>query len=406
MRSTRFTLTTLFFVVAISGMSQGLTIPLLSVILEERGVSTLHNGLNATALYIGILLVSPWMEIPLRRLGYRNTVYAGLILLTAATVLFPFFQSFALWFILRMVVGIGDVALNYASQMWVTDITPEARRGRNLSLYGLSFGIGFGIGPLGVYLLPFGLWVPFATICLFYAVAFAMLLRLPNTRPEPIAETASPSESPEASQAAELPSKPQHRYLTVIRLAWMALLPSLLYGLIETSLNGSFPIYALRLGLDTEWAPILASFTVGGLLLQLPLGAYSDRNGRKRVMMACAAVAAVAFAIVPLAGPSVWMLMLLFATAGAFVGSFYSLGLAYMADILPKSLVPVAGIVASMNFSAAAILAPALNGLLFDILSPAVMFILLSLSLGAFTVSGFFFRPSVRSATSASGLAK
>ena len=41
-------------IVAISGFSQGMLLPLIAVIFEKSGVSPFLNGLNATALYIGI----------------------------------------------------------------------------------------------------------------------------------------------------------------------------------------------------------------------------------------------------------------------------------------------------------------------------------------------------------------
>ena len=67
----------LVLIVAISGFSQGMLLPLISVIFENDGVSSALNGLNATGLYIGTLLVSPFMEAPLRRFGYKPIIVVG-----------------------------------------------------------------------------------------------------------------------------------------------------------------------------------------------------------------------------------------------------------------------------------------------------------------------------------------
>ena len=64
MNKTYFRFWILVTIVAISGFSQGMLLPLIAVIFEKGGVSSSLNGLNATALYIGILLVSPFMETP------------------------------------------------------------------------------------------------------------------------------------------------------------------------------------------------------------------------------------------------------------------------------------------------------------------------------------------------------
>lgn len=376
MPSSRYTFYVLILVVAIAGMSQGLTLPLLSVLLEEQGISSLANGFNAAALYIGILFVSPWLELVLRRFGYRTTIIAGMVLVTVTTLLFPVFQTYLVWFWLRFLLGIGDSALHYASQMWVTAIAPPERRGRDISLYGFAYGAGFSVGPLGMLLLPFGVWAPFLAISLFYGVSFYLLSRLQNAYPQ-VHEKSAPT---------------INRYTAVLRWGWLALLPSFLYGYMEATLNVSFPVYALRNGISTEWVSlILPAFVIGSLALQLPLGKWSDRIGRQKVMMGTAGVGAVMFLLFPLAGSNVWQMMLISAIVGAAVGSFYSLGLALAADILPGSMVPTAGIVAGMNFSIASILAPNLNGWLIDRFWQGSMFWVMAILLALFAVSGFFF---------------
>ncbi|MFY0543984.1 MFS transporter [Brevibacillus sp. H7] len=377
MPSSRFTFWVLILVVAIAGVSQGLTIPLLAVLLEEQGVSTVVNGLNAAALYIGILIISPFLEIPLRRIGYRSTILWGLAMVTLTIALLPLISDLTVWFLLRMLMGIGDSCLHYSSQMWVTNIAAPKHRGRDLSLYGLAYGLGFSIGPLGLNLLPYGTWVPFAAVGIICLVAFGLLSRIRNAYPDPV----------------ESMGRQENRYAAVFRLGWLALIPSFLFGFMEASLNGSFPVYALRVGVSVEWVSlVLPSFVIGSILLQMPLGALSDRVGRKRVMFVCALAGAAAFCLFPLAGANVWLMMLLLAVAGAAVGSFYSLGLAYAADILPAAMVPTAGIIAGMNFSVASIIAPNVNGFLMDYFQPWMMFTVMALLLVGFAVSCQFFR--------------
>ncbi|WP_289138211.1 MFS transporter [uncultured Brevibacillus sp.] len=377
MSSTRYTFWVLILVVAIAGLSQGLSIPLLAVLLEQQGVSSVMNGLNAAALYIGMVLISPWLEIPLRRIGYRSTILVGMVLLTIATALIPLFSHLVVWFFLRMLMGIGDSSLHYSSQMWVTKIASPKTRGRDLSMYGLAYGVGFSVGPLGLNLLPLGIWVPFGTLLVLYIVAFVLLARIKNEFPDKIVQA----------------EKKQNKYATVLRVGWLALIPSFLYGFMETSLNGSFPVYALRTGLSIEWVSlILPSFVVGSIILQMPLGSLSDRIGRKHVMLVCAIVGGIAFFLFPLSGENVYIMMLLLAIAGAAVGSFYSLGLAYSADLLPASMVPTAGIIAGINFGVASILAPNVNGVLMQVWEPWTIFWLMGALLIVFAAACLFNR--------------
>lgn len=43
----------LIAVIIIAGLSQGLLLPVLSIFMEERGISSSINGLHAAALYVG-----------------------------------------------------------------------------------------------------------------------------------------------------------------------------------------------------------------------------------------------------------------------------------------------------------------------------------------------------------------
>ncbi len=81
-------------IVSISGFSQGMLLPLISSIFERDGVSSALNGLNATGLYIGTLLVSPFMEAPLRRFGYKPIIVGGGMLVFVSLLLFPLMEKY------------------------------------------------------------------------------------------------------------------------------------------------------------------------------------------------------------------------------------------------------------------------------------------------------------------------
>ncbi|MGO0063153.1 MFS transporter [Brevibacillus fluminis] len=376
MPSLRLMQTTLIVLVGFAGISQGLTLPLLAILLEQQGVSSIANGVNAAAMYIGVMLVSPFLERLLQRLGYRGAIILGLILLISTTVLIPLSSGLVVWFFLRLFMGSGDSLLHYNTQLWLTAIAPPEKRGRMLSIYGLAYGVGFSIGPLGINLLPLGLWVPFVLVSILYASSFFLLSRLKNVYPEPMGQQ----------------QEGQNRFAYVFRYGWLALIPSFLYGYMESSLNGSFPVFGLRIGLSMETVSILLpSFVLGALILQMPLGAWSDKVGRKQIMMSCAVIGGIAFILFPLAQGSLWMMLTLLVIAGAVVGSFYSLGMAYAADILPSYMVPAVGVIVGVNFSAGSIVAPNLNGVLLGV-SPGLMFTVMGLLLLAFAIAGIFFR--------------
>lgn len=368
----------LITVIVVAGISQGLLLPVLSIFLEERGVSPGLNGLNAAALYIGSFAMTLIAERLLGAIGFKRLIVSGLVLVMFALVLFPYIPDIRVWFMLRLIVGLGDSALHYAAQLWVLLVTTPEKRGRYISLYGMSYGLGFSIGPLGIKLLGYGEAVPFWVLFVCLAAVFMLvLIKLPDARPE----------------KTEQGERPERRFRRSFAWAWYALLPAFLYGYMEAGMNSNFPVYGLRIGFDAnEISSLLPFVGIGGLLLQLPLGMLSDRFGRKAVLMFAGIMGGATFLVFPLAGTHFWWALVLLTVAGGLVGSFFSLGLAYAADILPKAFLPAANVVASFYFTIGSMIGPNLGGQFIHWFSPGSMFVLLGVLYMLFGIGGLLFK--------------
>ncbi|MFC5651723.1 MFS transporter [Paenibacillus solisilvae] len=273
--------------------------------------------------------------------------------------------------------GVGDSALHYCTQLWIVSSSPADKRGY-ISLYGMAYGVGFSIGPLGINLMRFRDAVPFITSAVFFVLILLLVAKLPHQFPEKVAKAALPA---------------GNWHVMAYRFAWFALIPGFLYGLMEASMNSSFPLYGLRIELSEQWISLLLpALGIGSLLLMFPLGMLSDRIGRKPVLMACGLAGGLLFLTVPLAGNHAAALLVLLALIGGVIGSFYSLGLAYPADVLPKVIMPTANVIASIHFSIGSLLSPSIGGYGIRYVSVYSMFILLDLAYLLFAICGFFFK--------------
>ncbi|QSF42601.1 MFS transporter [Paenibacillus tianjinensis] len=369
----------LITVIIAAGLSQGLLLPVLSILLEQTGVSSSLNGLNAAALYVGSFAMTLVAERVLGAIGFKKLIASGISLVLVTLLLFPLLPGIKAWFILRLLVGIGDSAINYAAQLWVLLMTPAEHRGRNLSLYGMSYGLGFSLGPLGISLLRFGQAAPFLILAgLFVLVLLLVLLKLPDSHPDKV----------------EHGEGQARRFGRSYQLAWYALIPALLYGYMEASLNSNFPVYGLRTGFSTDQIAALLPFAgIGGLVLQLPLGLWSDRYGRKKILIFAGVAGGLGFTLLPLAGDHFLLTLLLLMAAGGLVGSFFSLGLSYAADILPRNLLPAANVVSSFHYSVGSIIGPGLGGLLLEFGWGGGVFALLGGFYILFGLAGLLFSP-------------
>jgi MFS family permease len=368
-------------IVAISGFSQGMLLPLIAVIFETNGVSSSLNGLNATALYIGILIASPFMEQPLRKYGYKPVIIYGGLLVIISLALFPLWKTFWFWFILRLLIGIGDHSLHFATQTWITSFSPENKRGRNISLYGLFFGIGFAAGPLMTPLVNINEALPFIVSTILCLIGWLFLFLLNNEYPEQDIRINSFLET-------------LKRFSKAWKYGWVAFLPPFVYGFLESSLNGSFPVYALRIGIGVQSVSILlAAFAIGGIIFQLPLGIVSDKLGRRNILILILFLGFISFTTASFLEQSFIGLAICLFIAGMFVGSTFSLGISYMTDLMPKNLLPTGNLMCGIFFSFGSLAGPFIGGLFiqffqqisfFNIISSLFLIIFLIL----FTVRG------------------
>jgi MFS family permease len=353
-------------IVAISGFSQGMLLPLIAVIFEKGGVSSSLNGLNATALYIGILLVSPFMEAPLRKYGYKPTIVLGGGLVVLALALFPLWKSFWFWFFLRAIIGIGDHALHFATQTWITSSSPTEKRGRNISLYGLFFGIGFASGPLMTPLVNVNEALPFIVSSILCLIGWVFVFTLKNEFPE---------------QEVEINSffNTIKRFRKTMKYGWVAFLPPFCYGFLESSLNGSFPVYALRRDIDVASVSlVLTAFAVGSIITQLPLGVLSDSYGRRNVLMIVLSLGFLTFTSASIFEHSFIGLFVSFLLSGMVVGSTFSLGISYMTDLVPKNLLATGNLLCGIFFSLGSLSGPIIGGLFIQFFQRISFFYIIS----------------------------
>ena len=216
--------------------------------------------------------------------------------------------------------------IHFSTQTWITSFSPQQRLGRNIAIYGLSFGVGFAAGPLFVPLVNVFEGLPFIVSGILCMLAWSLVFMLKNDFPDVI-----------KGKAAE------GRFLSVSKstmaVAWLAFLGPFGYGFLESSLNRDVSGLCTteRSRISASVTIILASFSVGGIVSQLPLGMLSDKIGRRPVLLIALGGGAVSFFIAIYVETSTIAVMAMFFIAGLFVGFIFSLGISYMSDLTPKN---------------------------------------------------------------------
>jgi MFS family permease len=127
----------------------GAVLPVLPGYVKGR----LGYGDFAVGVVIGCYAVSGLLLRPVAgrladRRGRKLTALGGSLLLSAAGFLYLVPLGLAGLIGARLVLGIGEGTLYTAGSAWIVDLSPPARRGRVLGLYGLAVWGGLSIGPL------------------------------------------------------------------------------------------------------------------------------------------------------------------------------------------------------------------------------------------------------------------
>jgi MFS family permease len=160
-------------------------------------------------------------------------------------------------------------------------------------------------------------------------------------------------------------------------------------GIIWAIVMSMSPIYAQRTGEDaTGVAVFVASAVLGGILLQLPVGWWSDRMDRRIVLAIMGLGSALAAFLGATVGGDVAGVLAMFAY-GALTFPLYTVAVSHVNDrVEPEQRVAASGAMILL-FGAGSILGPVVTSVAMDTAGPAGFFLVLavvSLAFGAFTL--------------------
>ena len=144
------------------GTSLSLGMPLLSVILEQRGYSSLVIGLVTTAAGVSALIGTPFVPMLARWIGAVRLLLLSVVVGTLLFPLFYVFDSIVVWFVLRFAFSLSLNATFILSEFWINALAPPERRGLVMGVYATILSVGFATGPAILSLVGSAGWLPFA----------------------------------------------------------------------------------------------------------------------------------------------------------------------------------------------------------------------------------------------------
>jgi len=350
------------------GTMVSFSFPLMSLVLERRGVAPDLIGLNAAAFGLAIFVIAPWLPGLINRLGAVPSILAGQVLCVVCLLLLPLRVDLVAWGGLRFVLGLGTVLSWVASESAINALADEASRGRVLAAYATLFCVGYALGPALIMVTGSEGQLPFLVAAAL--LCFGML---------PLAFARGVDQALSARGSSNLRN--------IWRLAPLALGAILVFGLIETSGFALLPIYGLALGYDEAGAALLLTLLIAGnVLLQLPIGWLADRMRRERVLIGCALVSALGVLVWPAALDTPALGWPLLVVTGGVLGAMYMLSMALLGQRFRGTDLAVANTAFVLMYQLGAMVGPALGGLAMRGLGPHGLPLLLAAALALFVL--------------------
>lgn len=290
--------------VAVVGLTWGLTGPLLNLMLERQGVSSTLIGLNAAMTGLGALVITPFVPRLVARWGAMRLVYLSLGGTIVALLTLKAIDSFSAWFAIRFILGMAIVILFVVSEVWINQIADDTNRGRLLGIYAACISLGFGCGPLILRLTGTVDWTPFIVAAVMILLAALVISGAGEKRPVFSHERHTP-------------------FITYLRASPIALFGGIVFGAVETGVFGLMPVFGVKNGLTPELgASLLAAVALGNFVLQYPIGLLADRMRPFYVLMGCAAIGVVGGMALPFAIDTLFIWPLLFIWGGSITGIY------------------------------------------------------------------------------------
>ena len=309
-RSTLLSQAAVIATASMFGLTYSLSAGLIAFGLADQGWGEAVIGANAAMHAAGVIIVALLLPRIVPFFGMRRLVLLALVTAGVVLAAFPLLPYIALWFLLRLLLGMASEVLFVLSETWTNSLSGEATRARVMAAYTAALSIGFAGGPFILSMIGTSGYLPYLAGAGFALVAIFLV--------------ASPRV--EAPVFSEVPVGSPLRFL---HLAPVAIAATMLNAALETSGLSFLAIYAMQLGWpETEATQLMTVMMVGAIVLQLPIGWLGDKLDRVMLVVILAIAAALGALVWPFALGLPWLTYaLLFLWGGAFVG-IYTLMLA------------------------------------------------------------------------------
>ena len=339
------------FSIAAVGTGIGISGPLLSLLMEADGLSSVLIGANTAIAGVAAMIAVPFATPLARAIGVVNALVLNILIAALCLIAFYFTDPVPHWFTIRLVFSFNLSMVFILSEFWINATANDSNRGLVLGIYATVLSIGFAIGPSIVALVGTVGITPFAIGGIVIALASTPILIAKRGQPVMETEGKTPSLFP---------------FLFMVPLATAA---GFVFGAVEQAEMALLPVFGVKAGYsEANAALMLVVLGLGHVFCQIPLGILSDNvKDRRTILLSCTLVGIAGSILVPVLVNHPVALFAVIFVFGGVIGGLYTVGLAHLGSRLTGTKLAQANAAFVLCYAIGMVVGPQLVGLSMDL---------------------------------------
>jgi MFS family permease len=306
-------------------LGNGMQGTLLGIRGNLENFSTLEMSIVMSCYFVGFLFGSRMAPEMIRRVGHVRVFAALGSMISAVLIMYAVAPNWIAWAFMRVLIGFSFSGVYITAESWLNSASTNETRGQALSLYLIMQMVGIILAQILLNMGDPSGFILFVIPSILVSIAFTPILL--SAAPAPTFTNAKPMSFRRLYEASPL-----------------GCVGMFLLGGVFSAQFGMASVWGTQAGLSIKQISIFVAFIyVGGLLLQYPIGWFSDRMDRRRLVLWLAVVGAVVmfapvvWTLLPL-GPFPFVLLVIIGAMGGGISNpLYSLLVAYVNDYLDNS---------------------------------------------------------------------
>jgi MFS family permease len=312
-------------------------------LLQVRSViedfSFITTGIIMSGYFVGYFVGANMIPNLVSKVGHIRVFAAFASMASLSILIHAVFVNPVVWFLARFLTGYSLIGVYIVVESWLNDRATNRNRGGVLSIYMFITFIGLALGTLLLNFNKPEQYEPFILTSLLFSIALVPILLVKRS-------------APKFKKISFIKIK------QLYKISPLGTFSMICTGLIHSAIFGVGAVYATTLNFTIFQISIfLFLVTISGALFQFPIGYFSDRQDRRKILIGCTFVAVLFCVLAIFASSSSLENMYLSSSMGmnkilffifvtlyaGFALPMFTLNLAYVNDFIDKERFVAAG---------------------------------------------------------------